>query len=217
MKTNILCQYQGGGYDGCIWEWNFFYIDKAGTFHNIQSSGCSGIDNMQDAIELIKQDESGTYIYDLSNEQDIKTFSKESHAAHVSGVLRWFEHHNDSEIEFFAVCSACQSHFIDADDLVIEGSDILCNECYSIGSCPCCESYVGDDELEPVNPDEHNGHDYICACCKEYHDDDREQEQIEDLRWQSFCTGSPDMFDLESAEPEVDSRIEYAGQRVFNY
>lgn len=30
MKTNILVQYQGGGYDGCIWEWNYFYIDKQG-------------------------------------------------------------------------------------------------------------------------------------------------------------------------------------------
>lgn len=87
MKTNILVQYQGGGYSGCYWEWNYFYIDKQGDFHDIQSSGRDGIDNKQNAIELIEQDKSGTYIYDLSDKQDIITFSKETHAIHVSGVL----------------------------------------------------------------------------------------------------------------------------------
>lgn len=42
MRTNILCQYQGGGYDGCFWEWNYFYIDKQGGFHNIAASGRAG-------------------------------------------------------------------------------------------------------------------------------------------------------------------------------
>jgi len=215
MKTNILVQYQGGGYDGCYWEWNYFYIDKQGTFHDIYSSGRKAVTSIENAEELMWADCSGTYIYDLSNKDDIETFSKESHAVHVSGVLQWF---NDNEnIEFFAVCSACECGIDSCDDMVIEDKDLFCIECYCTGECPCCESYVGDTEIVKVNPDEHNGHDYICACCKEEHDDDREQEQLEDLRWQSFCTGSPDMFDLESAELEMDSRIEYAGQRVFNY
>jgi len=136
MKTNILVQYQGGGYDGCFWEWNYFYIDKAGTFHDIQSSGRAGIDNMQDAQELIEQDKSGTYVYDLNNEQDIITFSNESHSIHITGVLRWFNDYNDSEIEFFAVCSACECHIMDIDDCVIEGKGLFCYECYSIGLCP---------------------------------------------------------------------------------
>lgn len=193
MKTNILVQYQGGGYDGCFWEWNYFYIDKAGTFHDIQSSGRDGIDNKQDAEQLIEQDETHTYIYDMSSEQDIETFSKETHAVHVSGVLQWFEDYNDADIEFFAVCSACKGH-IDIDDLTIEGDMLLCNECYCVGECPCCESYVGDTEIVKVNPDEHNGFDYICSDCKEYHDSNREALDFEDIRWQSFCTGKPDMF-----------------------
>ena len=199
MKTNILVQYQGGGYDGCFWEWNYFYIDKQEVFHDIQSSGCAGIDNKQDAIELIEQDKSTTYVYDLDNEQDIETFSKESHAAHVSGVLRWFEDYNDSEIEFFAVCSVCGGH-VDRDDLIVEGQEIICCECYSIGQCPCCEYYVGGDSIVEVNPDEHHDHEYICSDCKEYHDNERETESLEDLRFQSFCTGSPDMFSNELRE-----------------
>ncbi len=213
MKTNILVQYTGGGYDGCFWEWNYFYIDKQGEFHNIQSSGRAGIDNKQDAEQLLKQDASSTYVYGLDNEQDIKTFSRECNAVHVSGILQWF---NDNEnIEFFAVCSACECGIDSCDDMVIEDKDLFCVECYSSGECPCCESYVGDTKLVEVNPDEHHDYSYICSDCKEYHDDEREDKSLEDLRWQSFCTGTPDMFNLESAEPEIDSHIEYLSQLTF--
>ena len=183
MKTNILVQYQGGGYSGCYWEWNYFYIDKQGDFHNIQSSGSAGIGSLQAAQELIEQDKDSTYVYDLSSKQDITAFSNESHPAHVSGVLRWFDNYNDLDIDFFAVCSACKGQISDYDDIRVEGDILLCNECFSIGECSCCESYVGDTEIVKVNSDEHHGFDYICVDCKEYHDNERETESFEDLRW----------------------------------
>ena len=200
MKTNILVQYQGGGYSGCFWEWNYFYIDKQGTFHDIQSSGSVGIDNMQDAQKLLDQDADHTYVYDLNNEQDIIAFSKESHPVHVTGVLQWFEDYNDCEIEFFAVCSACECQITSTDDAIVEEKLLLCYECYSIDSCPCCEYYVGDAEIVKVNPDEHHGFDYICSGCKEYHDEEREKQELEDLRWRAFCTGTPDIFSNELRE-----------------
>lgn len=199
MKTNILVQYQGGGYDGCFWEWNYFYIDKQGAFHDIQSSGYAGIETLEAAQELIEQDKSSMFVYDLSNEQDIITFSKESHPIHVSGVLQWFENHNDPDIEFFAVCFECGGSCW-SDDIRIEGDKLLCYECFSIGECPCCESYVGADNVVAVNRDEHHDFDYICTDCKEYHDSDREAESLEDLRWQAFCTGKPDIFSEELRE-----------------
>ena len=214
MKTNILVQYSGGGYDGCIWEWNYFYIDKQETFHNIYASGCAGIDNKQDAIELIEQDKSTTFVYDLDNEQDIETFSRESHPVHVQGVLRWFEDYNSPDAEFFAVCSECGGKTY-ADDIITYGDRLFCHECYSIGECPACETYVGGDNIVSLGLDEYRGYSYICTDCKEDYDAEVAADELEDLRWQSFCTGSPDMFDLESAEPERNSRIEYPGQLVF--
>lgn len=202
MRKNILVCYEGGGYSGCFWEWNYFYIDKQGEFHDIFSSGRDGIDNKQDAERLIERDETHTYIYDIGNEQDIITFSNESHPVHVTGVLRWFDDYNDADIEFFAVCSACGSH-TDSDDTVVEGDMLFCRECYCSGRCDCCESYVGDTEIVQVNPDEHHDYDYICSDCKEYHDDEREAESIEDLRWESFCTGKPDMFSGELREKRL--------------
>ena len=198
LKTNILCQYQGGRYSGCHWEWNYFYIDKQGNFHNIESSGSAGIDNLRDAEQLIEQDKDSTYIYDISNEQNIETFCNESHSVHASGVLQWFNDYNANEaesfIDFFAVCSACKGQISDHDDLIIKDDLLLCWECFSIGECPCCDYYVGDTEIVKVEPKEHHGFDYICAACKECHDDEREAESLKDLRWQAFCTGKPDIF-----------------------
>ena len=174
MRTNILCQYQGGGYSGNHWEWNYFYIDKTEMFHNIFSSGKAGIDNKQDAIELIEQNESSTYIYDISNEQDIETFSEECNPVHIFIVLKWFEDYNDADIEFFAVCSDCGCRIDSCDDMTIEGDSLFCNDCYYMGECSCCESYVGETEIVEVNPDEHHGFDHICKDCKEYHDEERE-------------------------------------------
>ena len=160
MKTNILVQYSGGGYDGCIWEWNFFYIDEYGVFNDIYSSGCGGIDNLSDAELLIVDDKSTTFVYDMSNEDDIKTFSNENHAWNVQQVCRWFEDYNSPCAVFFAVCSVCGNH-VD-DDMRIEGQEIMCYECYSIGECPCCEYYVHEENIVgPVNPDEHHDHEYL--------------------------------------------------------
>ncbi|KKN69806.1 hypothetical protein LCGC14_0437520 [marine sediment metagenome] len=209
MKTNILVCYEGGGYDGCYWEWNYFYIDKQGTFHDIQSSGRAGIDNRQDAEQLIERDETHTYIYNLSNKQDIETFSKETHPVHVSGVLQWFNDYNahkaESFIDFFVVCSVCDGQISDHDDMTIEDKDLLCYDCYMAGECPCCESYIGQESIIRVNPDEHYDHIWICTDCKEYHDDEREAHNIEDIRWQAFCTGTPDMFSGELREQRLQT------------
>ncbi|KKN35465.1 hypothetical protein LCGC14_0783170 [marine sediment metagenome] len=203
MKTNILVQYQGGGYDSCFWERNYFYIDKQGTFYDIHSSGRAGIDNLKGALALIERDETHTYIYDLSNKQDIKAFSKETHPVHISGVLQWF---NDNEdIEFFAVCSACGYGIDSCDDMMIEDKDLFCIECYSIGECQCCESYVGADSMIAVDQSEHYGFDYVCTDCKEYHDEEREAVNIKDIRWQAFCTGTPDMFSGELREQRLQT------------
>jgi len=167
MKTNILVQYDGGGYDGCIWEWNYFYIDKQGVFHNIQSSGCAGIDNLQAATELIDNNGNSfsnkVYVYDVGSEQDIITFSNESHPYHVTGVLQWFEDYNSPDAEFFAVCSECGNHITECGDAATYGDRLFCYECYSVGQCPCCDEYVGDDNIVEVNPDEHNDHRWICS------------------------------------------------------
>ena len=46
-----LVQYQGGGYDGCFWEWNYCIVDDTKTpteFENIAASGRDGINNLEE-------------------------------------------------------------------------------------------------------------------------------------------------------------------------
>lgn len=198
MKTNILVQYQGGGYDGCMWEWNFFYIDKQGKFYDIASSGCAGIDNLQDAKKLIEGEPTHLYIYDVSKDEDIAIFSKESNAVHVTGVLQFFNDNIDElDIQFFAVCGECGRQIKYCEYIMLEYDILLCHECFLLGECPCCESYVGDTEIVKVKSNEHNGFDYICGDCKDYHDKEREVNNLKDLMFQSRCTGVPDMFSEE--------------------
>ncbi len=133
--------------------------------------------------ELIEQDKSHTYIYDMSNEQDIIMFCKECNAVHVTGVLQWFEDNPDTGVEFFAVCSACGAKMADCSEIILDSDLLLCSDCYWIGHCNCCESYVDNTEIVNVNSNEHYGYDYICSDCKEYHDERRADQNIEDLRW----------------------------------
>ena len=181
MKTNILVQYHGGGYDGCFWEWNYFYIDKQGNFHDIESSGRAGIDNLQDAEKLIEDDANSTYIYDVSKDEDITMFAKKSNAVHVIGVLQWFNNNlNKLNVQFFAVCGECGCQMGDCEDIVSHESNIiLCQDCFSFDECPCCKYYVDETEIVQVNQDEHYGFDYICVDCKDYHDEEREAGKIE--------------------------------------
>ena len=198
MKTNILVQYSGGGYDGCIWEWNYFYIDENGDFHNIAASGCDGVETLEAAKELMERDETHTYIYDMSKDEDIVAFGNESNPYHIINIFRWFDDYNSEHVNFFVECSECKGETHCWDETIEQGNRIICHECYLLGECPCCESYVGETEMVGVdNRDEHYGFDYICASCKECHDEQRETDNLEDLRWLAFCTGTPDIFSEE--------------------
>ena len=197
MKTNILVQYDGGGYSGCFWEWNYFYIDKDGKFHDIQSSGIGGITTRLAAMLLIDNDgndfSNKVYVYSLDSEKDMKAFVTECNPHHILGVVRWFGEHNDPDIELLAICSQCGQKISDQDDIPIEGGGIICPDCHSAGWCACCDEYVGPGCIKEVDAEEY-GHEHICLACEQYHDLEKQNEERRALRFQSLCTGKPDMF-----------------------
>lgn len=220
MNNNILVQYQGGGYDGCFWEWNFFYIDKDGEFHDIFSSGRDGITNKDDGQNLIDEDTDHVYIYDMTSEEDIKTFNAECNVVHITGVLQWFEAYNSPDIEFFAVCSECGCRVTECSEIALENwhgcggimstADVLlCQECRSSGTCDCCGEYVGQKELIYLGGEYDFDDDYknkaarkmlddgysdVCEGCIDYQASQIEQDEHEDLLFQSLATGKPDLF-----------------------
>lgn len=204
MQTNILVQYDGGGYDGCIWEWNFFYIDTDGTFHNIAASGTGGIDNLKDAMDLLKNNGNSfsnrVFVYCLDNENEMRSFATESACPHVQGVIQWFNNHNSPDAEPFAICSECGCKIVDADDIRLidihgcggiesTADNLLCYECYGSGLCSCCSEYHKD--LHKYEED------YLCEYCIEEEEEQKKRDGREELLFLSLSTGKPDLFSEE--------------------
>lgn len=194
MDNNILVQYNGGGYDGCIWEWNFFYIDKDGKFHDVYSSGCSGVTTKLAAMLLMDGDKSSTHIYSLDKEDELKDFATETHGSLVKSIVRWFNNHNDPDAIPFAACNECGALSSYADDIRVVDAETICSDCHGSRMCECCDEYVGDTKIVQVDRDEHGGCEYICTGCKERHDGKREALERQGLLHESLCTGKPDMF-----------------------
>lgn len=147
---NVLVQYQGGGYSGCFWEWNFFYFDRDGKFHNIFSSGREGVQNETEALEIL--DKPHVYKYLGYKEADKKEFATKTHPALVKMVIKWFEDMN-TDCPFYAICEICGNEVSYADELILDdyGQHIYCYDCYSFNSCSYCGEFYEPDE------DEYNG------------------------------------------------------------
>lgn len=221
---NILVQYQGGGYSGCYWEWNYFFLDANGVFCDITSSGDAGIETALQAKELLESGiqvgdhkwtiaaECGSfYIYDMTDDKAIKEFSRECNAVHVIGVLQWFEDNPQDGIEFFAQCSECGCQQTDMDELIVEADKILCSECHSMGICGCCSDYVGETNiiaLHQVEADSEwmqeckaaiqelidDGYGAVCHYCLDDKVEELDRANKDDMLWASRTTGVPDMF-----------------------
>ncbi len=154
MDTNILVQYDGGGYSGCVWEWNFFYIDKDGKFENIFSSGCGGIENQKDAENLVENNgsdfSSKIYIYHLDNENELAELARELNVQLLKMLIEWFNEYNIPNVQPYAICEDCRSKFENPDDIILRDSELFCYECSYMKSCSYCGEYVGDDNDELI-------------------------------------------------------------------
>ena len=210
---HTLVQYHGGGYDGCFWEWNYFYIDNDGEFHDVQSSGRFGCDTADKAKALLAENSDHTYTYDVTEPSDIADFSTESATPHVLGVLRWFQ--DNTDVAFFAICTECGEKIEDGTleswhgcgGVAVTADDLLCEDCYSAGQCFVCNEYVGRPQLDYEQDldecsanvirqlaewDENNGP--ACQWCWENERDGLIANERQDLLSTSLATGTPDLF-----------------------
>ena len=231
---NTLVQYQGGGYAGCFWEWNYFFLDKDGMFLNVFSSGHEGIEITEQAKELFERAievEPGRwtialkcgsfYTYDMTDDKAIEEFSRECNVVNITGVLQWFEDNPQDSIDFFVLCSECGGRQTNWDELSLAdwhgcggiqstADKLICSECYSMGTCRCCDSYLGNEDLiYLIEYCEHTEQGYMLKAAKQMIDDEysdvcegcliQKAEEIEneehgDMLHLSLMTGEPDMF-----------------------
>jgi hypothetical protein len=104
---NILIAYEGGGYDGCIWEPNFAYINGEGEFASIYASGYMGKETLpalMDALESKRERD-----YDIYSEDEMDKFPEVYNESLVHAVGEWLEEHEG--ISITAKCKRCGGEF----------------------------------------------------------------------------------------------------------
>jgi hypothetical protein len=94
---NVLVEYQGGGYDGCFWEWNYAFIDSRGVFHDIFSSGRSGCKTLEalqgymaDADKNPSRHGNSYGTYRVTSKIALRRFADSAPVDRLVGVARWF-------------------------------------------------------------------------------------------------------------------------------
>ena len=168
-RKNLLVSYEGGGYDGCFWEWNYFLFNAVGEFHVVYASGYKGIKTEKEAIELLEGDESEYTSYDLTQDSEIESFQNNEP---IDNVLHIVEKASESEYGELAIiwfrCDHCGNK-IYGDHGIAEGrhgcggiattaEEKYCYNCHSLGTCEKCGEF-DNDLLE-------SGDEY-CEYCKE--------------------------------------------------
>ena len=166
---NSLVEYQGGGYSGCIWEYNFAFINGNGEFMNIYSSGSGGANNMAQ-LQIAMLDEATT-VYDLTTEEGLQQVRESVHIDFQRQIAAWI--YENTEFELLLQCGICEN-LDDHDEMHLEQARgdggigivhdlIICNDCRSEGSCQKCGDYTGE-KLLVYN--EHREQD-LCEWCHE--------------------------------------------------
>lgn len=159
---NKIVGYHGGGYDGCFWEPNFCYIDKAGIIHDLYSSGYAGMfKNGKQVKELKELDSMQTYSATQKGvNKMLKDYRQDFIVAIVKKLNKNFQH-----IELGVKCDKCgkiadpyeinfESYKGDGGIGIIHDG-IICPDCHSAGSCQKCNEYAS--ELNEYG---------LCDCCQ---------------------------------------------------
>lgn len=170
---NVIVQYKGGGYDGCIWEMNYALFDADGKYIDVYSSGV-GAKCEKETRDLVEHgpgryDEVWLYKLDQEGLNALRRFEVTT-AFQMMTFLIESEECNIGDWAPMLRCSECGEYF---DEFILENwhgiggikstADLLlCPECYLNGVCERCGCWY--DDLEGS----------ICKYCREEEDLDEE-------------------------------------------
>jgi hypothetical protein len=128
LKNNTIYQYKGGGYVGCLWEWNFCLIDNQGKLRDILSSGYKGIpdgnkDKLRDYVKDLANSyrpETSLYTYNIKKERDMTDLYDNCQGDNVNDVYK-FLFDNISEY-YKQPCYICKNKY--DPNTLISGIDL---------------------------------------------------------------------------------------------
>lgn len=170
---NVIVAYHGGGYDGCIWEWNYAYFDEDGEFHDIYSSGVLGCPTHKQLMDRITlNDDAEINIVEVGNEESLRNFADTEGLNGVATCVQWFKE-NFPHVKFSLKCDCCgerfdpsQAHYDDwvgIGGIESEPSSVICKPCCEQHTCSNCNEYYGPDHK--FSSTAHYSH--ACESCTE--------------------------------------------------
>jgi hypothetical protein len=138
FKPNTLVSYEGGGYDGCMWEWNYAYIGKDGVFHNLASTGIHGCDTLGKLQAAYQRRPQEFDLYDFNKAKERSRAGRVLPISHLLGVVRTLAT-IAPDVVIKAKCDRC-GKIVDVSKMVGENPhgiggveseyrDILCPSC----------------------------------------------------------------------------------------
>jgi hypothetical protein len=165
---NTLITYKGGGYSGCVWEWNFAYIDRMGQFHDIYSSGVMGCPTFKKLEEQYARRPRDFDVYAFDRPEECKAFVDNEAIHWVLGVAQWFASmHFPDPPAIKETCPECGQEYnlisasTDPDESNFVGTKVgcaggvelqfkafVCRECFESHTCSRCHEYVGPDGFD---------------------------------------------------------------------
>ncbi len=135
FQNDTMIVYRGGGYDGCIWEYNYAYIDENGEFHPVHATGSMGCKTLQQLEERFANLKGKEFeFYNFAIAEQINYFADHEAIKYVLIAITYFvEHGINKQIKL--ECAECDQRFnpFDKDNNSM---------------CPKCVCDAGEDNSE---------------------------------------------------------------------
>ena len=184
-RRNVLIQWRGGGYDGCIWEPNTGYIDKKGEWCPIISTGYSGRKTKDDLAAKFGEDKDIVYPITRAGLLEFQENIRDDFFMHTLKALE------EGGYEVYWKCAQCgkvqdtTELFADFEGYKGDGGigltyeGMICQECWDTGTCTECNTFGSKAELVQLS-----GGQYCKECIAQAVEDkatDKEQADLEAL------------------------------------
>jgi len=170
MKNKLMI-YQGGGYGGCIWEWNAGYFDDEGEWRSLGDSGCAGIKDYdtEAALAMARQIKAGKEKGDLiplSAAKQLRQLNNSGYApAVVVGIARGLAGAQLDNCKMVVTCDECGKDIPDDELDMIHFADPVsnggcsyvpqtkvCDACFEAKVCCECRDWHSPEELYNREP-----------------------------------------------------------------
>lgn len=182
---NVLIQWQGGGYSGCVWEPNTGYINKEGEWCPIISTGYSGRKTKDDLVAKFGEDKDIVYPITRAGLLEFQENIRDDFFMHTLKALE------EAGYDVVWKCSQCgkvqkgTDLFADFEGYRGDGGigiiheGMVCQKCWDTGTCTECNTFGSKADLVQLD-----GGQYCKGCIGQAVEDratDKERAALEAL------------------------------------